>query len=185
MARYTVDPDALWARTKDPDTVPMEVLEQLAEFGEVMIGEVQARNETIENKALNMIGWTSAAMAVLLAAPPTVESGWLAKGMVGLVLGGAVAAVTALLYSARALRMRSWHWPSQQEWFCDELLGDARKLRRYHLGVWLRTHEEHSRCTGEKAGALKKAQAAFILMGIALGATMFMSALLQWKVWLP
>ena len=182
MARYTVDAKTLWPRLK---AVPVTVLEELAEFGEPMVSEVLARNELLETKALSMIGWTSASMAVLLAAPPATGTGWFGMLILALVLAGAAAAVVALIFAARVLRLRSWQWPSQQEWFCDELLDDVQKLRRYHLGVWLRTHEEHSRCIKDKADALKTAQAAFILMAIALGATIGVSALSQWKTVFP
>jgi hypothetical protein len=179
MARHPVDPDWLWKRLRDPE-IPIDVLDQLAAFGEVMVAEVQARNETIEAKVQNMIGWTSAAMAVLLAAMPTTASKPTAIAMVALVIAGGIAALVALVFGARALLMRSWKWPSQQEWFWEPGFTDARQLRRYHLTIWLDTHEEHARRTQAKADAFKVAQAAFIVMSIAVGTTLLTSAVTNW-----
>src|SRR5687767_13553032 len=43
---------------------------QLFEFGELMIGEVLARTASLDSKAQNVIGWTSALLALLLAGRP-------------------------------------------------------------------------------------------------------------------
>lgn len=177
MSRQTVNPEALSLRLREAD-VTMDVYDELSAFGEQMLAEVQARNETIETKALSMIGWTSTALAVLLAVGPRVVVA--PRLSIFFAVVGAIAAIVALVFSARALQLRSWRWPSQQDWFREELLCDVRKLRRYHLIGWLQTHEAHASCLEGKADALKAAQRAFVVMGLALGATVMLEATSRW-----
>src|SRR3954470_21717564 len=81
----------------------------LTQFGELMLSEVTNRTTMLDSKAVSLLGWTSALLALWVGtwtqftAFPYLE--------VAVVTLGAVAAAIALLASSSALRVRRWCWP--------------------------------------------------------------------------
>ena len=139
-------------------------------FGEMMMTEVVSRTTTIETKAQNVIGWAAALIAVLLASGGTLISS------LELILVGAVASVLAVAFAAGALLLQKWSWPSVNDWFCLDLIGNPHKLRAYHLVSQLETHKEHHARNERKARLLGIAQWALVVAAVCFGVALIVTS---------
>lgn len=154
------------AHRGDPDFP--DLLDELFQFGELMLEEESRTTSTVESKATSVLGWTTGLLALFVLQPSrsiadmnVVELALTSFGVFGAFVG--------LFGCFQALRVRDWKCPSQQDWFSPELFGHPSILRRFHLLSMLETHQEHSAVNAKKVHWLKVAQTGLIGAGASLG----------------
>jgi hypothetical protein len=159
---------------------PDETLAELRTFGDVMIHEVIDRVDTLDAKAQNMIGWTSASLALLIAATPAGWPGTFARWQIGVIVIGLFSGLAAIAAGVVALWLVDLHWPSQQDWFCEELFDSPTRLRAYHLLALLDTHEMHSEAAARKARLVSIGQRSLAVAALCAGVVLLVPAVARW-----
>lgn len=138
-----------------------KVLSALEQFSGPMVDELFSRIATIESKAINVIGWSSALLGFLMLRPAvTTHEG---RVIIGLA---AVALVVAIVAGFMAAKARRWQWPTTRQWFCVEEFDRPHALRVQHLMALLRAYQGHTITNRDQASALKYAQWAILGAGL-------------------
>jgi hypothetical protein len=130
-----------------------------------MIDEVTSRSNVLDSKAVSIMGWTSALLALFIWQPTWAHTPAVPILDVLAAIGGALGAAVSLAASGVALRIRQWSWPSQDDWLRSDLFGHPSVLKRFHLVSMLETHDDHCNVNARKAHALKVAQMALLCAG--------------------
>ncbi len=153
-----------------------ELLDALTQFGELMLGEVTNRTNMLDSKALSLLGWTAALLAIWVG---TWEATPFPHVELIVVTVGAIAAAVALLASSSALRVRRWRWPSQRDWFCLAVFDRPSLLRRSHIVSMLETYEGHCAENDVKTHRVKVAQLGLAVAGTCLSMQLVLRVVAQ------
>lgn len=144
----SVSVEEVEAALADPG-IPRKVLRQFLDFGSVMVSELQDRGAALDGKATNLLGWSGAILAFLaIGAESNIQTRGLALGFYA---GAAVAALGAAIFAAWSLKVRSWSWPSESDWFSLECVGGGiRTLLAFHAVALLEAYQNSSRVLSDK-----------------------------------
>jgi hypothetical protein len=136
----------------DPDTVA-----QLYRLGETMLKENNDRASALDGKATNMLGYAGVILAFLLAHSTewTTEIGRVGKFF---LLIAAVSGLAAAYHAFQSFLTRDWRWFSEKEWFKETAIGDANRLRRFHILAMHAVNQTNSEINRGKAGHVSDAQ---------------------------
>ena len=127
---------------------------ELYDFGVLMVTEVERRALGIDSKLTSILGWSSAVLGFLLLG--TSPGGSFGSSL--LLLVSIALTLGAVISSFLGLRTILWITPSEKDWFRDELLENAGRLRRYHIVSMLNTHQDHEKEIEKKASRLALAE---------------------------
>lgn len=178
-----VTDDELWDRLKKCES--LGTLGALGDFGTALIGEMQARTAALDGKATDLLGWCSAASAVLLAAWWQFDQ---LSNLGVLLLAGVATSSLGTLFAFLALRIRDFEVPSQAEWLQLDLVNspcaderkredDEQAIRRRHIQCLLRWHRYDGVQNGIKARWVKRAFVCLFLAGMVLPVAVLLTSL--------
>ena len=152
------------ATDKDAETV-----NQLYDFGKVLLDQIRATREAYHSKLTSCLGWSSAVLALVLIGKDWIGSTGAIRALSVL---GAFAAIVSVASSVAGLLSRShWLWPSEKDWFARDFLQYPYKLRKHHVIVMLESHQSYNRMAQRTGYKLTIAEvslgAAAVLVGLA------------------
>jgi hypothetical protein len=153
------------------------VTEALEEFGTLMLEELREHTYGLESKAMSTLGWSAALLVFLLFPFGEGASGPLATLPRVVRLTAATAATVAIVFAYLALRLTKWAWPSEHDWFREDLLSDPSALRRHHVQSMLATYRDNRRRNQQKIRRAKIAELCLVIAAILVGAAVFISTL--------
>lgn len=150
------------------------ITERLDDLGRVMLAANRERARDLERKATLIVAYCLGVLAFLVSREPVqsvVVQPWPPFGL----RAASVCAALSLIFAFMALRVRSYPWLSDQQWFEHEqdAMDDADTLRRCHV---LALHGVNSRLRAfndEKADHVVVAQALLVGAGLFLAAWVF------------
>jgi hypothetical protein len=147
-----------------------QVTEHLREFGRVLIEANRDRTKQLEGKATLIVGYCLAVLAFLASREPSVIVGWPSMFLRAAGLFAGISLGLVFL----ALRVRSYPWLSDSQWFENEndVLEDADRLKRCHVLALHAANKQLNASNDKKADWIVRAQACLILTGISLAAWM-------------
>jgi hypothetical protein len=147
-----------------------QVTEDLLEFGRVLIEANRDRTKQLEGKAALIVGYCLAALAFLASREPSVIVGWPSM----LLRAAGVFAGISLGLAFLALRVSSYPWLSDSQWFENEndVLEDTDRLKRCHVLALHAANKQLNASNDKKADWIVRGQASLILMGISLAVWM-------------
>jgi hypothetical protein len=139
-----------------------EVVDELFDFGSLVISEAQQRSAQLDSKLGTYLGYGAAIVALLSIGDwEALKHGPLALKMVMLIsLALAMGAIIAVVI---ALKSEQWPVPSEIDWFKSKYIGDGDKLRRYHISALLKAHQEQQQNNETKANTMFVAE---LLIGV-------------------
>jgi hypothetical protein len=145
------------AKKRLEETSSDAAIDHLYDFAKVLVDEVQQRTSQIDGKLVSILGWTAGILALILVG----QDSWLKAGvpfralMLYLASASTICAMGGVLFAFLGLRTRGvWSFPSEADWFRDELIGNPRLLKKYHTLGLLEAHQEHNKVTSKKAAML-------------------------------
>ena len=153
-----------------------ELLDELHALGTMMVTEVTGRVTLLDTKALSVLGYTAAILAFLFFGRPA----WISSSApveVALITVAVVLALGSLAVTFLALRIRTWEWPSEHDWFREDLFANPDALRRYHVLSLLETHKTHAEAANQKATRVRRAQWLLVLSAATVGVALLLSLL--------
>ena len=153
------------------------VMDSLEQFGTLMLEELRERTYGLESKAMSTLGWSAALLVFLLFPFGEGASGPLATLPRAVRLTAAAAALVAIVFAYLALRLTRWGWPSEHDWFREDLLSDPDALRRHHVQSMLATYRENRQRTQRKVRYAKIAELCLVIAALLVGAAVFISTL--------
>lgn len=149
-----------------------DTVDELYEFGTLLLAEVQGRSAALDSKLTSILGWSSALLGFLLVGAP--------GGFLGdlLLLVAAGLALGAVISSSAGLRIVIWMTPSEQDWFRDGLMDSPERLRSYHVISMLNSHQDHEREMGKKAAHLVRSEKLLVATAVLIAVALF------WTRWI-
>lgn len=163
VAQIDVD-DVLAFLNADP---PSEVVDQLYDFGKLLLDQIRGLRNSYESKLSSCLGWGTATLAILLSG----LAKWLSQDVAG-ILASAGALFAFLSVAVAIVGLKSfggWKWPSEKDWFQPEYLRWAAHLKRHHLVSMLEAHQSYSLRTQRKGYALMIAEYLLAASALCLG----------------
>jgi hypothetical protein len=154
------------------EDIPEETLEELSEFGTIMISEVLQRVTNIETKLISILALSAAMLGFDLLSNeilPKTGSALSTPTRYALFLA-VVLAVWSLISCYRGLRIVVSQWPSERDWFVVSRFAAPVDLAKTHLLALLDAHQANVRICGEKAKHALYAQNALIASVLVFGA---------------
>jgi hypothetical protein len=154
------------------EDIPEETLEELSEFGSIMISEVLQRVTNIETKLISILALSAAMLGFDLLSNeilPKTESALSTATRWALFLAVALA-VWSLISCYLGLRIVISRWPSERDWFVVSRFAAPVDLAKTHLLALLDAHQANVRVCGEKAKYALSAQNALIASALVFGA---------------
>jgi hypothetical protein len=153
------------------EEAPPASIIQALDFGGLLLNEVQGRSDSLDSKAINIIGWSGILLAFLVTAYSSFLVGNTRPGLIVLAILGVatIAATSAIGYAALALWIRDWRWPSERDWFKQELFSRPEWLAEYYLECMLEAHKVHNEACANKGDRLHHAQWLLALAGLLVG----------------
>ena len=145
-----IDIETVELRLSDPGT-PQELVDEFYRFGQILFQEMLSRGAELDRRATNMLGWSTATLAVLLS--PRTELQFFRA----LVAAAICCSLSSALLCALALKMRMWPSPSEKDWFKSDIQ-DANVMKRYHVVSLLLAHQHQTQSTAKKACLLRHAE---------------------------
>jgi hypothetical protein len=154
------------------EDIPEETLEELSEFGSIMISEVLQRVTNIETKLISILALSAAMLGFdLLSNEILPKTGSALSIATRWALFLAVAlAVWSLISCYLGLRIVISRWPSERDWFVVSRFAAPVDLAKTHLLALLDAHQANVRVCGEKAKYALYAQNALIASALVFGA---------------
>ncbi len=142
----------------------------------IRVQEGLDRMQSLDAKALSILGWTSAVAALFLARGSSLNG--LEIWQTVLFAIGAAAALLAVIASYMVIRVRRVGWPSQRDWIREDLLTRSDELRVLHLRCWHHADSVNSLVNWKKGVWLRWAQFGMIV-GAVCAAVALLFALLS------
>lgn len=163
--RWDLSRDEVWARLGNYD--PPEVTDRLEDFGRLLLDANRERTQHLESKAILVVGYCLAVLAFVVSREMSVIVGWQTL----LIRGASVAAATGLCCAFAALRVRSYVWFTDSQWFESEngVIDDADWLKRCHVMALHAVNSELNASNDTKAEWIIRAQLALIVVGLFIG----------------
>lgn len=159
LARKKVDVDAMPKKLR---SLSHEELDELTDFGSIMMQELIDHIPQLETKAAIVFGYSGALIAFLLSALRWwPESALLKTGL--LFIGACALGVAALAVRG------GWNWPSERDGFPEKAFGDLHAMKRRHLDALLYAHQTQGRVADRKAIDILRAQRFLVAATIILG----------------
>lgn len=157
--RTTVNDDQLWERLQFCES--LGALGALSDFGNLLVNEGLSRTAALDSKGTNLLGWNSAASAVLSAAIWRLDD---VGALSWLLMFGALLSSAGTICAFMAVRNRDFEVPSQVEWLPLDFIcappkpdetkkpnDDEEAIRRRHIAAMLRWHRSDRRENAIKA----------------------------------
>lgn len=148
--------------------MPQGTVDQLYDFGKLMLDQIRALRNSYDAKLTSCLGWSTVTSAVLLSRITT----WVGPSASG-KLASVATVLVGLSVIASMFGLKSWSgwkWPSEKDWFHEELFPWPDRLRRQHLVSMLEAHQSYSRKTQKKGYALMLSEYSLI------GSAVFLTA---------
>jgi hypothetical protein len=151
--------------------IPHETLEELSEFGSIMISEVLQRITHIEDKLISVMTLAAAILAFdLLSNEIWSKAGATLSAPTRYALFFAVVlAVWSVISCYLGLRIVVTQWPSERDWFVVSRFAAPVDLAKTHLLALLDAHQANARVCGEKAKYALYAQNTLIASALVVG----------------
>jgi hypothetical protein len=134
-----------------------EIVDELYDFGQDLLKEVNDRIRALESKAVSFAAYGAAIVTLLVSSSST----WSRLGNRGSAWISICAGVCGLMctsFSIRVLSLREFEWTSEDEWLKTECLTKINTLKRYRiLTMWGVIHS-HGKNHEEKARDIQRAQ---------------------------
>jgi hypothetical protein len=146
---------------------PPETTIALRDFGTRLVDEIIQRHDKLDSKAGALAGYSGAVVALLVS---TIHD-WrqeLDSWAIVLVCAAALVAILSAGLALWAMAPRKFRWFSDEEWFPSVLLNQPEALQRYYLKVMHQTVSSHSKQAAAKAGLVRVAQLALVVVGTLL-----------------
>jgi hypothetical protein len=152
--------------------IPEETLEELSEFGSIMISEVLQRVTNIETKLISILALSAAMLGFDLLSNEILPKagGALSTPTRYALFFAVVLAVWSLITCYLGLRISISQWPSERDWFVVSRFAAPLDLTKTHLLALLVAHQANARVCGQKAKHALYAQNALIASALVLGA---------------
>ena len=152
------------------DIESADVTDQLYEVGRLLIDANRDRTKQLEGKAALIIGYCLAVLAFLVSREPmqsVVVGTWPPWGL----RAASVCAAVSLGFAFLALRVRSYAWLSDRQWFENEndVMNKADTLRRCHV-LALHAVNSHLRVSNDR-----KADNVVVAQMFIVGAGLFLA----------
>lgn len=155
-------------RLMDDKSLDAATVEQLYDFGKVLLDQIRDLRETYDEKLTSCLGWSSALFALVMVG---TENWMKIQGPIGLFASfGVVFAFASLIAAMLGLRSRGgWKWPSEKDWFSEEFLKWPTELKKQHIIVMHQAHRSYSELGQRKGHFLIAAEWGLILAALCLG----------------
>ena len=151
--------------------IPEETLEELSEFGSIMISEVLQRVPNVDTKLISILALSAAMMGFdLLSSEILPKAGAASRPTRYALLLAVALAIWSLISCYRGLRIIISQWPSGRDWFVVSRFAAPVDLTKTHLLALLAAHQANERVCGEKAKHARHAQNALIASALVVGA---------------
>jgi hypothetical protein len=152
-----------------------DVVNQLYDFGDMLLRDAVARNAAIDSKAASIAGYAGGLVTVLIATSGiwASQTDWLLTSLT--VFAGVVAAGAGAC-AMHSMALQQTHWFKFSGWLQKDCLQDRDTLRRYHiLSMWqvIKSHHEYY---VTKVGRVRRAQTLLVVAGAILTASFFQVA---------
>jgi hypothetical protein len=187
--RFTLEPEESKMQDLDIDRVKDRMMknrysgvtDQLYSFGQFLSAELQRQTDRLDMKLLLVLGWNAAILAFLLIG--LEQQVHATRGTIApaswLMIGAVLCSLSSICLSFWGVRGKSFLWPSDRDWFKEELYDrDPVILKKYHIGCLLSAHRHYERANERKAAMLRPAQ--YLL---AISATIIAAVLLLRLLW--
>ena len=147
---------------------PVEALEPMQAMAAVIVSETIDRTKQLDSKAASLVTFSSATVALLVAAfSPRASTITLWQWVFIVAAGWAV--VYSGLMALLAVRIHECEWFSDADWFgTPALRAEKTRLARLHLIAAHQVRWQHERVNTAKATKLQRAYLCFLLAGALL-----------------
>lgn len=155
---------------------PPELLEELREFGVIMIDELHERRALIDTKAIGTLGFALAGFALLVDWFPkwvktphpeiSIAVVYCAWGFALIAFASSIGSIILAFFAQSA---RGWTWPSENDWIRVSSLDYPYNLKCTHILALLDNYRTYNRANAIKAKWLVWAQVLLGSTGLCLG----------------
>lgn len=155
-----------------------EVIDQLYDFGNMLLSDAIGRIATMDSKAASLAAYAGG-IITLLVSTAKLWASTADKFATSLIVLASVAALFAGACAMHSVTLQTIDWFSSDEWMQKDQIGERNKLRRYHvLAMWsvIESHQARSR---SKIKRVRLAETFLAAAGLLLAASFFEIAVKQ------
>ena len=165
----TVDPEEIKRLLEG--TQNQELVDELFEFGQLLLDEVQQRTAQLDTKLISLLGWTAAILAFLLVGDASwLESAYRSPATAILMLLATFCSICAVVCSFLGVKTAVFRSPSESDWFQTDLFDNVLDLKKQHLRSMLDAHQSSNQINAQKGNRAREAQwflaASALLVGV-------------------
>lgn len=148
------------------------VTDQLYDFGRMLLQDAVDRISKMDSKAAAVAAYSGAVITVLIS----TEGIWIKRfdrlAVVLLLLAG-IAAALAGAAAVHSIALQRTEWFTANEWMNKDCLGDADRLKRYHLLTMWTVILSHQQRYRTKVVRFRRAQFAIVAAGFLVACALF------------
>ena len=147
-----------------------EVVDQLYDFGDMLLRDAVARVAAIDSKATSIAGYAGGLVTLLIATSGiwASQSDWLLTSLT--VAAGVVAAVAGAC-AIHSMALQQTQWFKFSGWLQKDCLQDRDQLRRYHILTMWEVIKSHYECYVTKIDRVRLAQKFLVVAGALLASS--------------
>lgn len=152
-----------------------DVVDQLYDFGDMLLRDAVARIAAIDSKATSIAGYAGGLVTLLIATSGiwASQTDWLLTSLT--VLAGVVAAIAGAC-AMHSMALQQTQWFKFSGWLQRDCLQDRDRLRRYHILTMWQVIKSHYECYVTKVGRVRRAQKFLVIAGALLATSFFQVA---------
>ena len=144
-----------------------EVVDQLYDFGDMLLRDAVARIAAIDTKATSIAAYAGGLITVLIATSGiwASQTDWLLTYLT--VFAGVVAAIAGAC-AIHSMALQPTEWFKFSGWLQKDCLQDRDTLRRYHILTMWQVIKSHYNRYDTKVGRVRRAQKLLVAAGVIL-----------------
>jgi hypothetical protein len=140
------------------------ITDELYQFGEFLLREVVERFDFLDKKANTIAGY-SGGIAALVVSTFDIWRKALSEWAVPIMFLAALAALVAAGFGLSSVALAQVDWFSPREWFHEDCLEDAERMRKYRILTMYTIRQNHLAVVNAKADRVQWATSALWIAG--------------------